>query len=269
MSLLSDINLTESQQEELKNKLDSWKLAETKRIEAELTEKYEQMEATFREESEHLVEEVKENLKKVYSKRFSKALKEMYEQIKAEVMIENLESPEVKALEEIKSTIYPLINEASAKRHRDEFKKLSEMYVAVNEELELLKGENKKAKLMESLSPDVRKVVDKLVGEGTREQVVERFASIKQALKEEVSMPSEDDSIEESRPAPARRPAPSRIENNDLNEEQEIVVRRKSPLNEDRVEKIERKRRAEDAEFEAQLNEQLILAGVKDLKKRN
>lgn len=265
MSLLSDINLTESQQEELKNKLDSWKLAETKRIEAELTEKYEQMEATFREESEHLVEEVKENLKKVYSKRFSKALKEMYEQIKAEVMIENLESPEVKALEEIKSTIYPLINEASAKRHRDEFKKLSEMYVAVNEELELLKGENKKAKLMESLSPDVRKVVDKLIGEGTREQIVERFASIKQALKEEVALPAEEEKIEESKPAPAKKPAPARVED-DLNEEQEIVVRRKTPLNEDKEEK---KRKAEDAEFEAQLNEQLILAGVKDLKKRN
>lgn len=265
MGLLTDINLTEAQQEELKTKLDSWKLAETKRIEAELTEKYEQMEATFREESEHLVEEVKENLKKVYSKRFSKALKEMYEQIKAEVMIENLESPEVKALENIKSTIYPLINEASAKRHKDEFKKLSEMYVVVNEELELLKGENKKAKLMESLSPDVRKVVDKLIGEGTREQIVERFASIKQALKEEVASNAADEGAEETR-APAKKPA-KRIEE-DLDEEDdadEIVVQRKAPLHED---KVELQKKTEETEFENQLNEQLVLAGIKDIRKK-
>jgi G:T/U-mismatch repair DNA glycosylase len=264
MSLLSDINLTETQQEELKTKLDSWKIAETKRIEAELTEKYEQLEASLREEDEHLVEEVKENLKKVYSKRFSKALKEMYEQIKAEVMIENLEAPEVKALESIKTTIYPFVNEASAKRHKDEFKKLSEMYIAVNEELELLKGENKKSKLMESLSPDVRKVVDKLIGEGTREQIVERFASIKQALKEEVSLPETN---EERESEPARRPAKQPI-NEDFDDDfgSEIVVQRKAALHEEREEKVVASKTKENVEFEKQLNEQLILAGIKDIR---
>ena len=245
---LKDINLTEDQQKELKEKLDSWMIAEKKKIEEDLTERYEQMEAELKEEYEELVEEIKENMKKVYTKRFTNALKEMYEEIRAEVMLESVNSPENKALEEVKAVVYPLINESTAKRHRDEFEKLAAMYESNLEELELLKGANKKAQLLESLSPDVRKVVNKLLGEGTEEEIVEKFSAIKKALKEEVSTEDQDEIIETS---------------NTHDEEEELIV--ESDIEDDEEEEIEEDSE-KDLEFEKILNEQLILAGIKNKK---
>lgn len=257
MSLLQDIKLTEAQQTALKEKLDSWKLNEKKKLETELTEKYEIMEANLKDEYEDLVANMKENMKKVYTKRFVKALKEMYNEIKAQVMVEHLDSPEVKALEEMKSIIYPLINESTAKRHRDEFSKLAEMYQETLGDLDKLKGEVKKAKLVESLSPDVRKVVTKLLGEGTEEEIVEKFTTIKQALKEEASRPA----------APASAPLKEERldeeeEDDDYAEEEELkeeVRPRRSVERETREELDE----GDDKEFESMLNEQLVLAGLK------
>ncbi len=254
---LKDINLNEKQQAELKDSLDNWKLNEKRIMEAQLTEKYEQMEAELKEEYEDLkeeyedlVEEIKENMKKVYTKRFTTAIKEIYEEIKAQVMVESLNSPERKALEEVKSTVYPLINEATIKRHRNEFEKLASMYTENLDELEILKGANKKGQLMESLSPDVRKVVDKLIGEGTEEEIVEKFAAIKTALKEEVvTTPTMEEEIDYSKFSSKREV----IVESDLNEENEI---------EDLPESRSRKPKVNN-DFENLLSEQLILAGVK------
>jgi len=244
---LKDIDLNEDQQKALKDKLDAWKLAEKKKLETELTEKYEQMEAQLKEEYEDLVEEIKANMKKVYAKRFTSALKEMYEEIKAEVMVESLNTPEAKALDEVKAVVYPLINESTAKRHRDEFAKLAQMYESNLEDFELLKGANKKAQLMESLSPEVRKVVDKLLGEGTEEQIVEKFAAIKTALKEEVSS-KEDETLKEEKPSKTL-----------VEDKEEEVVAESSIEDEEQ----EPQKESVDPEFEKMLNEQLILAGLR------
>jgi hypothetical protein len=255
---LKDINLTEEQQEQLQKKLDAWKLNETKKIEEKYTEKYEQMEADLKEEYEELVAEIKENMKKVYTKRFNKALREMYEEIKAEVMVESLHSPEAKALEEVKATVYPLINEATAKRHRDEFTKLAEMYESLLEDFELLKGANKKAQLVESLSPEVRKVVVKLLGEGNEEEIVERFAEIKKALKEEVS--HEEETLDEE---------DVDDDNDDTDDEmdEEIVIRRNIREDEEDDEDESLNESQEDDEFKRDLNEQLYLAGIRKSEK--
>lgn len=252
---LKDINLNEDQRRELQDKLDAWKVAEKRKIEEDLTEKYEQMEAELKEEYEDLVEEIKANMKKVYTKRFTNALKEMYEEIKAEVMVEALNAPESKVLEEIKSLVYPLINEATAKRHADEFKKLAAMYENNLEELELLKGANKKARLLESLSPDVRRVVDKLLAEGTEEEIVEKFAAIKTALKEEVSHDADDELVEEQKPSKThRRPLDEDIEEDDITLESNID-------DEDGEDDLEESQ--ENLEMKKFLEEQLTLAGLR------
>ena len=246
---LKDIKLTEIQQDELKDRLDAWRIQEKKKIEEELTERYEQMEAQIKDENEQLVEEIKENMKKVYTKRFTKALKEMYNEIKAEVMVEALNSPEAKALDEVKTIVYPLINEATAKRHKDEFSALAQMYENTLEELELLKGSLKKSQLVGSLSPEVKKVVDKLLGEGNEQEIVEKFAEIKKALKEDASTKEEKDELNED----------IEIEDENIieNEEDEIIIERK--VEEEKVEE----EKEEDNEFAKTLNEQLILAGLK------
>jgi HEAT repeat protein len=259
MSLLADIKLTDEQQVALKEKLDAWKINEKKKLETELTEKYEIMESNLKDEYEDLVSNVKDNMKKVYTKRFTKALGEMYKEIKAQVIVEHLDSPEVKALEEMKTIIYPLINESTAKRHRDEFKKLAEMYQDAVGNLDKLKGEVKKGKLVEALSPEVRKVVTKLLGEGNEEEIVEKFATIKQALKEEVNL---------TKSAPATKPVNEDIDfaddyYNDDDNDYEPPARStsvRSTINEDTD--IAAKK-PEDDEFARLLDEQLILSGLK------
>jgi hypothetical protein len=247
---LKEVELTEDMQKELQDKLDAWKANERKAVEQTYTEKYEQLEAQLKEDYEELVAEIKENMKKVYTKRFTKALKEMYEEIKAEVMMESLNSPESKALEEIKVIVWPLINEATTKRHKEEFVKLAEMYESILEDHELLKGEIKKAQLVESLSPDVRKVVTKLLGEGSETEIVDKFAEIKKALKEEASSVDTSDTEDEDEE--------EEVEDTSKKEE-EIVVRREVKEEDDTKKVI-----AEDnSEFKKILEEQLFLAGVK------
>jgi hypothetical protein len=258
---LKDIKLTEEQQQELKDKLDTWKVAEKQKIEEELTEKYEQMEAQLKEEYENLVEEIKDNMKKVYAKRFTKALKEMYDEIKAEVMVESLNSPEAKALEEIKTIIFPLLNETTAKRYRDEFAKLAEMYENSIEEGEMLRGAHRKAQLLSTLSEDVRKVVDKLLGEGTEEEIVERFASIKSALKEEMA-PKRNVVAEDTTSTADTETEEEEEEEEEETKEEEVRVRRTVSEPTREVEED-----SKDSEFEKYLTEQLVLAGIKKQKR--
>lgn len=254
---LKDIKLTEVQQKELKDKLDSWKAAERKKIEEELTERYEQMEAELKEESENLVEEVKANMQKVYSKRFTKALKEMYKEIKAEVMVESMQGPEAKALEEVKAVVYPLINESTAKRHANEFQKLAEMYNGLLESHEGLKGRLKKEQLLASLSEGTRTVVSKMMGEGTEEEIVEKFAVIKKALKEEASYNAapvnedyDDDDYDDDYDDDIQDDINIRSQIEEDNDSSEIIVEDNS------------KRKA----FESALHEQLALAGLRKAK---
>jgi len=244
--ILKDINLNEEQTKALKDKLDEWTLAKTREIETQLTEKYEQMEAQLKEEYEDLVEEIKSDMKEAYKKRFNVAIKEMHDAIKAEVVVESLQSPERKALDEVKALIYPFIAEGDSKRREDEFKTLAGMFESNLEELELYKGANKKAKLMESLSPDVRSVVDTLLGEGTEEDMVVKFSAIKNALKEEASTEVEDDKLVEE----------EEVEDDILNEE--VVV--ESEIEEE--EEVITEDDEEDEEFDSFLNEMLKNAGV-------
>lgn len=253
MALL-DINLSESEMAEVKDKLDAWRVAEKKKMEEELTEKFEQMEAELKEHYENLVEEIKENMKKLYTKRFTKALKEMYEEIKAEVIVESLNSPEVKALEDIKAAVFPFINESTARRYKDEFGKLAQMYEGAISELEMAKGAKKKAELMKSLSPEVGKVVDKLLGEGTEEEIVTKFAAIKDALKTQT-----EETTPPAKPvAESRRPAPAVVTEDDHHEEVAINRQVERETTTEVIAESEEKK-----EFSKLLNEQLVLAGIR------
>lgn len=244
--MLTDIELNEAQMAEVKDKLDSWRVAEKQKIESELTEKFEQMEAELKERYENLVEEIKDNMKKVYTKRFTKALKEMYDQIRAEVIVESLNSPESKALEEVKAAVFPFINEATSRRYNDEFGKLAQMYESTVAELELAKGAKKKAELLKSLSPEVSKVVDKLIGEGTEEEVVVKFSTLKEAFKnQEAAAPV----VESKKSSPAST----------IVEHEEVVIERQ--VENTRTQEIEESN--DNDEIQKVLDEQLRLCGIR------
>lgn len=249
--MLTNVNLSESEMAEVKDKLNAWQVAEKKKMEEELTEKFEQMEAELKERYENMVEEIKDNMKKLYTKRFTKALKEMYEEIKAEVIVESLNSPEVKALDEIKAAVYPFISDSTAKRYKDEFGKLAQMYEGVVSELELAKGAKKKAELLKSLSPDVSKVVDKLIGEGTEEEVVTKFAALQEAFKSQPAAPETAPVVESKKAKPAAAP---------LNEDNDDIVISRAVEKEPVQEIVESN---EKIEFQKALNEQLRLAGIR------
>ena len=135
------------------------------------------------------------------------------------------------------------------------------MYSETIEDLEHLKGENKKAKLLESLSPEIRKVVNKLLGEGTEQQIVEKFAAIKEALKEQAEMNAP--SLEEEEVRPTKKTS-KKVVTEDIEEDkddEEVVVKRRV---------VEKKRTPApskaDEEFKRQLDEQLVLSGLKKVK---
>jgi len=277
---LENIELTPEEQEELKEQLNAWKQSVINKVEEELTEKYEQLEAALKEEYELKVEEIRDKMKKVFTKRFVNALKEMYEQIKAEVLAESYDSPEIRVLEEIKALVYPLINGSEAERYANEFVKMAEMNEELQEELEYIKGQKKLMELTEGLSPEVKKVVVSLVGEGTEEEVVERFAAIKQALEEakkseddedeedkdfdELDLEDEDEDEEEDKKDKKKKKKKEEDEEEDEEEEEEVEeedinIKSKTGdlIDEDEEEDVERKK------FQEELNEMLRLAGIK------
>lgn len=190
---LENIDLTPEETQELREQLESWKEGVINKVEEELTSKYEEMESALKEEYESLVQDIREKMKRVYTKRFVTALKEMYEQIKAEVLAESFDSPEMRVLDEIKTLVYPLIKGSEGERYASEFAKMAEMNEELSEELELTKGQKKLMELTEGLSEDVKRVVVALVGDGTEEEVVERYAAIKEALDDKKSDDDEED----------------------------------------------------------------------------
>jgi len=272
---LENIELTPEEQEELKEQLNAWKQSVINKVEEELTEKYEELEAALKEEYELKVEEIRDKMKKVFTKRFVNALKEMYEQIKAEVLAESYDSPEMRVLEEIKALVYPLINGSEAERYANEFVRMAEMNEELQEELEYIKGQKKLMELTEGLSPEVKKVVVSLVGEGTEEEIVERFAAIKQALEEakkdeededidELDLEDEEEEEEEEKPKKKEKKKDKDEEEEEeveeeKEEEEEIQIKSKTGeiVTETDEEDEERKK------FQEELNEMLRLAGIK------
>lgn len=138
------------------------------------------------------------------------------------------------------------------------------MYEENIDELEKLKGEIKKSKLVESLSPDVRKVVSKLLGEGTEEEIVERFAEIKKTLKENQKVSG-----------PALNEADDDDDDDDYYDEEDVDddYEAEDDDDDDYDDEIDASSSIEDdvdedvdPEFENMLNEQLVLAGIKKQK---
>jgi TRAP-type C4-dicarboxylate transport system substrate-binding protein len=124
--------------------------------------------------------------------------------------------------------------------------------------LSKLKGEVKKAKLVESLSPDIRKVVTKLLGEGTETEIVERFATIKQALKEEKVMAPSAPVVESKTRVSAQEE--SADINEDIYDETDFI---QPTVRDDVYEPVTVSETREEKEFAAQLQEQLVLSGLR------
>jgi hypothetical protein len=130
------------------------------------------------------------------------------------------------------------------------------MYNELLESHEMLKGSLKKAQLLESLSEGTRAVVSKMIGEGTVEQVVDKFTVIKKALKEEAAQETtttvnEDFDDEDF--------------DDDIREDVEIRSRINEDLEDDDSDQIVEDNLKKKV-FEKTLHEQLALAGLRKVK---
>ncbi len=208
-NLLANIELNDKQIKAFNEELNNWKqktkdqLAEETRseIQTEYDVKVRQLEEekeTFKQEQVELVEEIKAKMQKVMVKRFTSALKEMYDELKVEARKDVLGDPRILALEEIKNVIFPLMDETVTKGYVDELQKALQMIEQREDENDKLKAMLKLREITATLSPLVAEAVEAFVGDATtEEEVVEKYSKLKNLVKESNDDEDEDDEDDE------------------------------------------------------------------------
>jgi hypothetical protein len=211
MSLLKDINLTEEQQKEFTAKLDSWKEEQTKAVKESLEKEYanksritedgdldltEEEAKIFKDKllayKEKVLEEAEEKigdnfykvfkqgeakLKKEYSDKFVKTVKEMYEEIETKVREKLMETSEFKAFNEIKKNIAPFIVEGEYKDTvLEDTKELKKVIKEQSEKLEAIKIKSKLDQLTEGMPANIKEQFISTLGPvKTENELIEAF----------------------------------------------------------------------------------------------
>lgn len=207
-NLLANIELNDKQVKAFNEELNSWKqktkdqLAEEVRSEIQtefdvkLRESEEEKES-FEKKQVNLVEEIKTKMQKVMVKRFTSALKEMYDELKVEARKDVLSDPRILALEEIKNVVFPLMDETVTKGYVDELQRALQMLEEKEEETDKLKATIRLKEITSTLSPVVAEAVEAFVGEATtEEEVVEKYSKLKNLVKEANDDEEDDDFLE-------------------------------------------------------------------------
>ena len=206
-NLLADIELNDKQIKAFNEELNNWKqktrdqLAEEVRTEIQTEydvkiREIDESKETFKQEQVELVEEIKTKMQKVMVKRFTSALKEMYDELKVEARKDVLNDPRILALESIKSVVFPLMDETVTKGYVDELQKALQMIESKEDENDKLKARLKLKEITSTLSPVVAEAVEAFVGEATTEEdVVEKYSKLKNLVKE--ANDDEDDDMED------------------------------------------------------------------------
>lgn len=202
-NILANIELNEKQVKEFNKELNNWKSKTRKQLEEQvksdikteydvkLREIREEKE-NFKKEQENLVEEIKEKMQKVMVKRFTGAIKEMYDELKVEARKDVMNDPRITALEEVKNLVYPLMDETVTKGYVDELSNALRMVESREEENDKLKAKIKLKEITANLSPSVAEAVETFIGEATsEEEVVEKYAKLKNLVGEGKKAPSE------------------------------------------------------------------------------
>jgi hypothetical protein len=176
MNILSEIELSDAQVKAFNEEMQNWKEKKTKEIsekvksdsETEVKVKVRELEeekTKIKAHYEKLVEEVTQKMQKVMVKRFTTAMKDMYDELKVEARKDVLNDPRVVALEEVKKVIYPLMDETVTKGYVDELTKALRVVEEKEVENEKLKAQIKLKEIVSSLSPTVAEAVSTFIGD--------------------------------------------------------------------------------------------------------
>jgi hypothetical protein len=213
-NILANIELDEKQVKEFNKELNNWKAKQRKQLEeevkSEIKTRYDvklreikEEKENFKRQQENLVEEIKEKMQKVMVKRFTGAIKEMYDELKVEARKDVMNDPRITALEEVKNVVYPLMDETVTKGYVDELSNALKMVESKEEENDKLKAQIKLKEITANLSPSVAEAVETFIGEAeTEEEVVEKYARLKNLVgegknKKKKPEPEEKDDDEE------------------------------------------------------------------------
>lgn len=202
-NILAEIELTDKQVRAFNEELSNWKnnkAAQLKeQIQSELQTEYEvkvrelkEEKEQFKKQQENLVEEIKTKMQQVMVKRFTGAVKEMYDQLKVEARKDALNDPRITALEEVKNIIFPLMDETVTKGYVDELANALKMVESREDEIDRLRARLKLKEITSTLSPTVAEAVEAFIGDPmSEEEVVEKYAKLKNLVKESASPKNE------------------------------------------------------------------------------
>jgi hypothetical protein len=197
-----DMDLTEDQENFLREHLDNWK----EEVTANVMEEVEELKEKTIERLEEENIEFKERLKEEYATKMIEALNEMKEEIRAEVIAEMYDdNPELKVLESIKELIAPTLNEDYMSNiYIEELQTLREKVEELEEEKRIDDGAKALAELIAPYSEKTQDILLSLIPEGGPEEVTEKFYEIVEKFEddeedyEEESDDDEEDYEEES-----------------------------------------------------------------------
>lgn len=175
------------------------------------------------EELEEANIEYREELKKEFANKLMTALKEMREEIKAEVLAEMVSSnPELQILESIKELVAPTLTEDFVGNvYAEQIQTLAEENEKLRREIELEEGAETLAELIAPYSEQTQNILLAVIKEGNAEEVTEQFYELIESMEMLEAEKEEDDDDEEEEEDDEKDAKKSDDEKDDDDEEEE------------------------------------------------
>lgn len=194
LSLLNE-ELDDASAKYITESIQNWKES----VMAQLQEEVERAKADKLEELEEANLRYREELAEEYSDKFTTALAELKESVKADATASVLKNnPELKILEQIKDLVAPLLNEDFRENtYSDTIARLAEENEALKRNQEILEGAQTLTELLSGYSEKTQKLVLSLIKEGNSEEVTEQFYNIMESLQEVFGEEDEEDDDDE------------------------------------------------------------------------
>ena len=190
-----NMEISEEAAEKLTETLVAWKDEYAARLE----EKNEEVLNNKVQELEDLNEEWREKVAEEYSDRFCEALEEIRGEEKAHALAEVVKTdPSFRILEEIKKLVAPTINEEYVSNvYLEELQQLREENEAFKREKELREGAEILEELIEGYSDALKPLLRTLIGEGTADEVENKFYNIIDTITESSDEDEDDEEDDE------------------------------------------------------------------------
>lgn len=191
-----DMDLTQEDQKELAGLLAEWKEAQKAEMKKALKEAQEEKISQI---EESLVS-YKEDLEEEYIDKVNTIIESLKPQIRKQILVEMSETnPDMLVMEKIKELIFPLINEESGKAYTNEIALLNKELSELKKQKQISEGYAKKEKLLEGYTDKTRKILDKMIGEGSAEEVTQKFYELIEQFQdaEESSEPIVEETVVE------------------------------------------------------------------------